>query len=150
MITAYTSVEPNLRPAYVRLNGPYKINIAKDQTVGLSFFDHTQDTRLNNSQQTHRQMQYWTFDFQKSLYELHFIDQKELDKNLSEKFKCSFDVVRTPEFGTLKIVEWFPMYDKLEYRPALGYQGSDSFTVRPVVPRRGFKGHTFTFQIQVD
>lgn len=148
MLTLYAPVEPHRRPAYVRLFGPYDTPLRKNQEVWFSFLDHTKDSRfLAGGKWFHRQLEYWTYDYQRVYYDLHFIDQKELEKDFSEKFRCTFEVERVPEYGTLRVVPFMPMYDKLVYTPAVGYEGQDSFTVRPVVPRRGYTGHSFTFRL---
>jgi len=150
MLTLYAPVQPNRRPAYVRLHGPYHTVLQKNQEVWFSFLDHSKDNRfLAGGKWLHRQFDYWTYDYQRTYYDMHFIDQKELELNFSEKFHCTFEVTRLPEYGTLRVVEFTPMYDKLVYIPAIGYEGKDSFTVRPIVPRRGFTGHTYTFTFQV-
>lgn len=148
MLTLFAPVEPNRRPAYVRIFDPYETAISKNQEVWFSFLDHTKDNRFSaGGLWLHRQIDYWSYDYQRIYYDMHFIDQKELEKDFSEKFRCTFEVTRLPEFGTLRVVDFMPMYDKLVYTPAIGYEGQDSFTVRPIVPRRGFTGHPFTFKI---
>lgn len=149
MITAYANVEPNKRPAYVRLHGPKQTHIARNQETWFSFFDHTKDPRFTSSDVLHRTIDYWSYDYQREYYDLHFIDQKELEKDFSQRYRCSFEILRFPEFGVLEVAPWFPMYDKLIYRPGRGYEGKDSFSVRPIVPNRGYTGHGYTFHLYV-
>lgn len=150
MLTAYAPVEPNRRPAYVRLFGPYETTIPTDQPVWFSFLDHTKDSRfLAGGKWRHRQLEYWSYDFQKTYYGLHFIDQKELEKDFSERYRCTFKVSRMAEYGRVEVVPFMPMFDKIVYTPARGFEGIDSFSVMPQVPMRGFEGSPFTFRIYV-